>query len=70
MAQNFVKYLIETYHEEIVMDKPIYVGTLILDLNKAYHDIITLRYHSEEPSERIQLALLQCRLLGQSNSTR
>ena len=26
-------YLIETYAQEIVMDKPIYVGTTILDLS-------------------------------------
>jgi hypothetical protein len=45
-------YLIETYAEEIVMDKPIYVGTSILDLSKVcmmdfHYNVIETSFHNK-----------------------
>ena len=45
-------YLIETYADEVVMDKPIYVGTSILDLSKVcmmdfHYNVIEKHFHNK-----------------------
>lgn len=40
-SEAFGLYMIETYKDEVKLDKPIYVGTTILDLSK----LLMMKYH-------------------------
>jgi hypothetical protein len=42
-TETFGIYMIEMYKDEVCLDKPIYVGTTILDLSK----LLMMRYHYE-----------------------
>ena len=48
-------YLIETFPTEIVYDKPIYVGTSILDLSKLH--MMDFHYNAIEEQYKINMSL-------------
>jgi hypothetical protein len=51
-TRNFGLYMIEMYKTKVVLDKPIYVGTTILDLSKLlmmrfHYDVIEKHFHGK-----------------------